>query len=172
MVRELLSLRRTRPVKVREGSQGGAGRSKRGLKTGLWVGHVQLLELLYDFPHRLELSVPIPPARSSPAGPPVGRVLAEEHVCWRGEATSKLDAALAQAESGAHSSGVEEGRKCGQVLLGQGIMEAQGGAAEIQEHADGFDLRGDGAQRLLGCIIHCRERGAQSLEPESTRTIC
>lgn len=90
---------------------------------------------------------------------------------WRGEARSKPDTALAQAESGAHSRWVEAGRKRGQVLLGQGIMKAQDAAEEIQEHADAFDLRGDGAERLLGPIIHCREGGAQSLEPEPTRTI-
>lgn len=89
-----------------------------------------------------------------------------------GEARSKPDTALAQAESGAHPRRVEEGWKRGQVLLGQGIMEAQDAAAKIKKHTDGFDLRGDGAQRLLGRIVHRRERGAQSLEPESTRTIC
>lgn len=91
---------------------------------------------------------------------------------WRGEARSKPDTALAQAESGTHSRRAEEGRKRGQVLLGQGIMEAQDAAAEIKKHTDGFDPRGDGAKRLLGGVIDCRKRGAQSLEPESTRTIC
>lgn len=159
-------------MKVWKGNQSEAGRSKTGLETRLWLRCRQLLELLYRFPHGLELSFPGPPARSGLVGPPVGRVFAEEHVRWRGEAGSEPDPALAQAESGAHSRRVEEGRKRGQVLLGQGIMEAQDAAAEIKKHADGFDLRGDGAKRLLGRIIHCRKRGAQSLEPESTRTIC
>lgn len=159
-------------MKVWKGNQSVAGRSKTGLNTRLWVWHRQLLKLLYRFPHRLELSFPSPPARSGPAGPSVGRVLAEEHVRWRGEARSKPDTALAQAESGAHSRRVEERRKRGQVLLGQGIMEAQDAAAEIKKHTDGFDVRRDGAKRLLGHFIHCRKRGAQSLEPESPRTIC
>lgn len=90
---------------------------------------------------------------------------------WRRQAGSKPDPALAQTESRTHSRGAEEGRKRGQVLLGQGIMEAQDAAAQIKKHTDGFDPRGDGAKRLLGGIIDCRKRGAQSLEPESSRTI-
>lgn len=50
-------------------------------------------------------------------------------------------------------------------------MEAQDAAADVEKHTDGFDLWGDAAERLLGRIIHCRKRGAQSLEPESTGTI-
>lgn len=99
-------------------------------------------------------------------------MFAEEHVGWRGEARSKPDAALAQAESGTHPRRVEEGGKRGQVLFGHGIVEAQDAAAEIKKHTDGFDVRGDGAQRLLGGTVHRRKKGAQSLEPESTRTIC
>lgn len=148
-----------------------AGRSKAGLESRLWVWSKQLLELFYHLPHRLEVGLPGPPARSGPPGPPVGRVLAEEDVRWRREARSKPDTALAQAEGGAHPGWVEAGGERGQVLLGQGIVEAQDAAEEIQEHADAFDLRGDGAKRLLGPAIHGREGGAQSLEPESTRTV-
>lgn len=137
-----------------------AGRSKAGLESRLWVWSKQLLELFYHLPHRLEVGLPGPPARSGPPGPPVGRVLAEEDVRWRREARSKPDTALAQAEGGAHPGWVEAGGERGQVLLGQGIVEAQDAAEEIQEHADAFDLRGDGAKRLLGPAIHGREGGA------------
>lgn len=102
-----------RNSQIWKGGQGGARRSETGQKTWVWVRHSQLLKLLYHFPHRLEGNLPAPPASTGPTGPPVGRVLTEEHMGRRGEAASQSQSALTQAQSWEHSSRVEAGRKCG-----------------------------------------------------------
>lgn len=154
-----------------KGGQGGARGSKAGQKARVRVGHGQFLELLDDFPDRLEGNIPPPLASASSTAPPVGGILTEKHMGRRREAAPQPEPALGQAQRRQHSAGVEVGGQRGQMLLGHGVVEAQDATADVQEHTDGFYLRGDGEERLPAPVVHCAKRRSVPLEPAATGTI-
>lgn len=152
--------------------QGGARRSKAGQKARVRVGHGQLFKLLYDFPHRLEGNIPLPLAPASSTAPPVGGILTEEHMERRRETATEPEPTLSKPQCWQHSGRAEESGKCGQVLLGHRVVEAQDAAADVQEHADGFYLRGDCTERLPPPVVDCAKRRSVPLKPTTVRTMC
>lgn len=155
-----------------KGGQGGARGSKAGQKARVRVGQGQLFELLYDFPHGLEGNIPLPLASASSTAPPVGGFLTEEHMERRRETATKPEPTLSQAQRWQHPGGVEAGGQCGQVLLGHWVVQAQDAAADVQEHTNGFYLRGDGTEWLPPPVVDCAKRRSVPLEPATVRTIC